>query len=492
MEKYFDRVAKERLVMEQWDKIKEIEALGVYPFGKKYDKVHMVGDLLASSPETETTFKTAGRIMGFREQGKAVFAHIEDQTGKIQVYIRQDQIGEEAFEIVKKLGAGDIIGVEGALFMTQKGELTLRGSQVELLSKNVRALPEKFHGLTDVETRYRKRYLDLIMNREVKETFMKRVRIINGVREFLNKKNFLEVETPMMHPIVGGAAARPFITHHNALDMELYLRIAPELYLKRLIIGGFDKVYEINRNFRNEGMSTRHNPEFTMMELYQAYADYNDMMDLTESLFQFLATDVLGTTTIEYNGKEINLDKFNRIHMVDMIKDITGADFWQNLTVEEAKALAKENNVHVADHMTTVGHIINEFFEQKCEEHIVQPTFIYGHPVEISPLAKRNAEDGRFTDRFELFIDAREYANAFSELNDPADQRGRLEAQVEEALLGNDEATAVIDDDYIEALEYALPPTGGLGIGIDRMIMLLTGAPSIRDVILFPQMKRKD
>ena len=452
----------------------------------------MVGDLLASTPEAETTFKTAGRIMGFREQGKAVFAHIEDQTGKIQVYIRQDQIGEESFEIVKKLGAGDIIGVEGTLFITQKGELTLRSSHVELLSKNVRALPEKFHGLTDVETRYRKRYLDLIMNREVKDTFMKRVRIINGIREFLNRKGFLEVETPMMHPIVGGAAARPFITHHNALDMELYLRIAPELYLKRLIIGGFDKVYEINRNFRNEGMSTRHNPEFTMMELYQAYADYNDMMDLTESLFQFLATDVLGTTTIEYNGKEINLDKFNRIHMVDMIKDITGADFWQNLTVEEAKALAKEHNVHVADHMTTVGHIINEFFEQKCEEHIVQPTFIYGHPVEISPLAKRNAEDGRFTDRFELFIDAREYANAFSELNDPADQRGRLEAQVEEALLGNDEATAVIDDDYIEALEYALPPTGGLGIGIDRAIMLLTGAPSIRDVILFPQMKRKD
>ena len=492
MEKYFDRVGKERLVMEQWEKIKEIEALGVYPFGKKYDKVHMIGDLLKSSPETETTFKTAGRIMGFREQGKAVFAHIEDQTGKIQVYIRQDQIGEEAFEIVKKLGVGDIIGVEGTLFMTQKGELTLRVSQVELLSKNVRALPEKFHGLTDVETRYRKRYLDLIMNRDVKETFMKRVRIINGIREFLNKKGFLEVETPMMHPIVGGAAARPFITHHNALDMELYLRIAPELYLKRLIIGGFDKVYEINRNFRNEGISTRHNPEFTMMELYQAYADYNDMMDLTESLFQYLATEVLGTTKIEYNEKEIDLGKFYRIHMVDMIKDVTGADFWQNLTVEEAKALAKQHHVEIADHMTTIGHIINEFFEQKCEEHIVQPTFIYGHPVEISPLAKRNAEDSRFTDRFELFIDAREYANAFSELNDPADQRGRFEAQVEEALLGNDEATAVIDDDYIEALEYALPPTGGLGIGIDRAIMLLTGSPSIRDVVLFPQMKRRD
>lgn len=492
MEKYFDRVGKERLVMEQWEKIKEIEALGVYPFGKKYDKVHMIGDLLKSSPETETTFKTAGRIMGFREQGKAVFAHIEDQTGKIQVYIRQDQIGEEAFEIVKKLGVGDIIGVEGTLFMTQKGELTLRVSQVELLSKNVRALPEKFHGLTDVETRYRKRYLDLIMNRDVKETFMKRVRIINGIREFLNKKGFLEVETPMMHPIVGGAAARPFITHHNALDMELYLRIAPELYLKRLIIGGFDKVYEINRNFRNEGISTRHNPEFTMMELYQAYADYNDMMDLTESLFQYLATEVLGTTKIEYNEKEIDLGKFYRIHMVDMIKDVTGADFWQNLTVEEAKALAKQHHVEIADHMTTIGHIINEFFEQKCEEHIVQPTFIYGHPVEISPLAKRNADDSRFTDRFELFIDAREYANAFSELNDPADQRGRFEAQVEEALLGNDEATAVIDDDYIEALEYALPPTGGLGIGIDRAIMLLTGSPSIRDVVLFPQMKRRD
>lgn len=492
MEKYFDRVGKERLVMEQWEKIKEIEALGVYPFGKKYDKIHMIGELLTSSPEVEITFKTAGRIMGFREQGKAVFAHIEDQTGKIQVYIRQDQIGTEAFEIVKKLGVGDIIGVEGTLFVTQKGELTLRVSKVDLLSKNVRALPEKFHGLTDVETRYRKRYLDLIMNRDVKETFIKRVKIINGIREFLNKKGFLEVETPMMHPIVGGAAARPFITHHNALDMELYLRIAPELYLKRLIIGGFDKVYEINRNFRNEGISTRHNPEFTMMELYQAYADYNDMMDLTESLFQYLATEVLGTTKIEYNGKEIDLGQFHRIHMVDMIKDITGADFWQTLTVEEAKALAKQHHVEIADHMTTVGHIINEFFEQKCEEHIVQPTFIYGHPVEISPLAKRNSDDSRFTDRFELFIDAREYANAFSELNDPADQRGRFEAQVEEALLGNDEATAIIDDDYIEALEYALPPTGGLGIGIDRAIMLLTGSPSIRDVVLFPQMKRRD
>ncbi|MGX6591553.1 lysine--tRNA ligase [Cetobacterium ceti] len=492
MEKYFDRVGKEPLVMEQWTKVNELKEMGVYPFGHKYDKKHMIGDLLANKSDEEMEFKTAGRIMGFREQGKAVFAHIEDQTGRIQVYIRADKIGDEAFKVLKKCGAGDIIGVTGTLFTTQKGELTLRVSQFELLSKNVRALPEKYHGLTDVETRYRKRYLDLIMNRDVKDTFMKRINIMSGIRNFLSKKGFLEVETPMMHPIVGGAAARPFITHHNTLDMDLYLRIAPELYLKRLIVGGFDKVYEINRNFRNEGISTRHNPEFTMMELYQAYADFHDMMDLTEELFQYLAKEVLGTTEIQYNGKDIDLGNFRRCHMVDLVKEATGVNFWEEKTVEEAKALAKENGVEIAPHMNTVGHIINEFFEQKCEERIVQPTFVYGHPVEISPLAKRNSEDPRFTDRFELFIDAREYGNSFSELNDPADQRGRFEAQVEEALLGNDEATAEIDDDYIEALEYALPPTGGLGIGIDRTVMLLTGAPSIRDVIFFPQMKKRD
>lgn len=492
MERYFDRVAKEHLIMEQWEQVKELREEGIDPFGKKYDKKNMVGEILAHTPEEEIEFKTAGRIMGFREQGKAVFAHIEDQTGKIQVYIRQNEVGDEIFNIVKKCGVGDIVGVEGKLFLTQRGELTLRASQFELLSKNVRALPEKYHGLTDVETRYRKRYLDLIMNAEVRETFIKRIKIINGIRAFLNNKGFLEVETPMMHPILGGAAARPFITHHNALDMDLFLRIAPELYLKRLVIGGFDKVYEINRNFRNEGISTRHNPEFTMMELYQAYADFHDMMDLTEELFKYLANEVLGTTTIEYNGKEIDLNNFKRIHMVDMIKEVTGVDFWQEMTVEEAKAIAKQHHVEIADHMNSVGHIINEFFEQKCEEHIVQPTFIYGHPVEISPLAKRNAENPNFTDRFELFIDAREYGNAFTELNDPADQRARFESQVEEAERGNDEATAEIDDDYIEALEYALPPTGGLGIGIDRTVMLLTGAPSIRDVIFFPQMKKRE
>jgi len=331
------------------------------------------------------------------------------------------------------------------------------------------------------------------MNKDVRDTFVKRTKIISAIRRILDGKGFLEVETPLMHPILGGAAARPFITHHNTLDIDLYLRIAPELYLKRLIIGGMEKVYELGRNFRNEGMSTRHNPEFTMIEMYQAYADYTDMMDLAEEIISTLAKDVLGTSTITYNGKEIVLENFKRIHMVDLIKEVTGVDFWnKDITFEEAKALAKEHHVEVPEHMNTVGHIINQFFEEKCEETIVQPTFVYGHPVEISPLSKRNEEDSRFTDRFELFIDAREYANAFSELQDPADQRGRFEAQVEEAERGNDEATPVIDDDFVEALEYGLPPTGGMGIGIDRLIMLLTNSESIRDVLYFPQMKPRD
>lgn len=492
VEKYFDRIANDHLLMEQWQKVNEIKELGVDPFGKKFDKKNMIGELLAHTPEDNLTFKTAGRIMSFREQGKAVFANLEDQTGRIQIYIRQDQVGEEVFNVVKKAGVGDIIGVSGLLFMTNKGELTLRVSEFDFLSKNIRSLPEKYHGLTDVETRYRKRYLDLIMNRDVKDTFLKRIRIINEIRNFMNARHFLEVETPMMHPILGGAAARPFITHHNALDMELYLRIAPELYLKRLIIGGFDRVYEINRNFRNEGISTRHNPEFTMMELYQAYADMNDMMDLCEDLFKHLAHTVLGTTKVTYNGKDFDLGTFKRVHMVDLVKEVTGVDFWQEMTFEEAKALAKQHFVKLPEHINAVGYVINEFFEQKCEEHVIQPTFVYGHPVEISPLAKKNPEDSRFTDRFELFIDAREYGNAFTELNDPADQRSRFEEQVEEAQRGNEEATAVIDDDYIEALEYALPPTGGMGIGIDRLVMFLTGAPSIRDVLLFPHMKKRD
>ncbi len=492
MERYFDRVQNDHIIMDKWKKVEEIKAMGIDPFGKRYDKVNMIKDLLSSTPEEDKEFKTAGRIMGFREQGKAVFIHLEDQTGRIQAYIRKDEIGDENFEVVKMMAFGDIIGLKGKLFITQKGELTLRVNEFTPLSKNIRPLPEKYHGLTDVETRYRKRYVDLIMNREVKETFIKRNKIMNGLRTYLNNKNFMEVETPMMHPILGGASAKPFITHHNTLDMDLYLRIAPELYLKRLIIGGFDRVYEINRSFRNEGMSTRHNPEFTMMELYQAYADFNDMMDITEGIISHLAKEVLGTTTVEYNGKTLLLENFKRIHMVDIIKETTGVDFWDIKDFDEAKRIAAENKVQIAPHMNSIGYIINEFFEQKCEEIIVQPTFVFGHPVEISPLAKKNSEDSRFTDRFELFIDAREYANAFTELNDPADQRKRLEDQVEEVMRGNDEAMPVIDDDFIEALEYALPPTGGLGIGIDRLVMLLTGSASIRDVIFFPQMKKRD
>lgn len=490
MEKYFDRVAKESLVMEQWKKVDELKELGVNPFGHKFDKKYMVGDILTHTPEENLKYKTAGRIMAYRGKGKAVFVHIEDRSGRIQVYLRQDALGEQVFEIVKKIGVGDIIGVEGEIFITKTGELTLRASSLELLSKNLRALPEKFHGLTDVETRYRKRYVDLIMNKDVRDTFIKRTQIIRGIREILDNKGFLEVETPLMHPILGGAAARPFITHHNTLDMDLYMRIAPELYLKRLIVGGLERVYELGRNFRNEGMDTRHNPEFTMIEMYQAYADYTDMMDLAEEIITTLAKKVLGTTTVEYNGKTLVLENFKRIHMVDLIKEVTGVDFWnKDMTFEEAKALAKEHHVEIAPHMNTVGHVVNQFFEEKCEETIVQPTFVYGHPVEISPLSKRNEEDSRFTDRFELFIDAREYANAFSELQDPADQRGRFEDQVEEAERGNDEATPVIDDDFVEALEYGLPPTGGMGIGVDRLIMLLTQSESIRDVLLFPQMK---
>lgn len=495
MKRYADMVAEDRLLAEQWQKVEEIKELGFDPFGKRYDKEFMIGDILKEEAPAEDAvekkvYKTAGRIMGYRIQGKAGFAHIEDQTGRIQFYARKDAFEDEkVWQLIRKCGVGDIVGISGTLFVTKTGEKTLRVSEFTLLSKNVRSLPEKFHGLTDIETRYRKRHIDLIMNREVKDTFIKRTKIESEIRSFLNERHFLEVETPMLHPIVGGAAAKPFITHHNALDMPLYLRIAPELYLKKLIVGGFDRVYEMNRCFRNEGISTRHNPEFTTIELYMAYANYETMMDLTEAIIQHVAQKVLGTLQVEYNGKDIDLSKFHRIHMVDMIKDVTGVDFWKEMTFEEAKAIAKEHGVEVLPHMTGVGHIINQFFEDKCEDKVTQPTFIYGHPVEISPLSKRFPNDPRFTERFELFIDSREYANAFSELNDPADQRGRFEAQIEEAELGNDEATPEIDDTFIEALEAGLPPTGGLGIGIDRLVMLLTGSPTIKDVLLFPTLK---
>lgn len=367
----------------------------------------------------------------------------------------------------------------------------MKASEFHLLTKSLRPLPEKFHGLQDVEQRYRQRYLDLITNPESRDTFVTRSKIIQSMRRYLDGLGFLEVETPLMHGIAGGASARPFITHHNALDMQLYMRIAIELHLKRLIVGGMEKVYEIGRVFRNEGISTRHNPEFTMLELYEAYADYHDVMSLTENMVAHIAKDVLGNTKITYNDQEIDLDpEWARLHMVDAIKEYTGVDFWEQMSDEKAKELAHEHGIEIKDTMT-FGHIVNEFFEQRVEDKLIQPTFIYGHPIEISPLAKKNPEDERFTDRFELFIVGREHANAFSELNDPIDQRERFEAQLKEREEGNDEAH-MMDEDFIEALEYGMPPTGGLGIGIDRLVMLLTDSPSIRDVLLFPQMRNRD
>lgn len=480
------------------EKLQAFYDAGIDPFGGKFERTHVAqelhelyGELTKEQlAEQEVSTTVAGRIMTKRGKGKVGFTHIQDGSGQIQLYVRKDDVGEDAYEIFKKIDIGDIVGVTGVIFKTNVGELSIHVKEFSLLSKSLRPLPEKYHGLQDIELRYRKRYLDLIMNQESRSTFITRSKIIQSMRRYLNDLGFLEVETPMLHSIPGGANARPFETHHNALDIPLYMRIAIELHLKRLIVGGFEKVYEIGRVFRNEGISTRHNPEFTMIELYEAYADYKDIMELTENLVAHIAKDVLGTTTIEYGEHEINLEpKWTRLHMVDAIKEYTGVDFWKEMTDEEAKALAREHGVEINENMQ-YGHIVNEFFEQKVEEKLIQPTFIYGHPVEISPLAKKNAEDPRFTDRFELFIVAREHANAFTELNDPIDQRERFEAQLRERELGNDEAH-MMDEDFIEALEYGLPPTGGLGIGVDRLVMLLTNSPSIRDVLLFPLMRHR-
>ncbi|RLL41660.1 lysine--tRNA ligase [Oceanobacillus piezotolerans] len=471
---------------------------GISPFGGKFERTHLAQeifdqyDALSKEELDDKNEKAtiAGRIMTKRGKGKAGFAHIQDQSGQIQIYVRKDTIGEEAYDIFKTIDLGDIVGVTGDIFRTNMGELSIKVEEFTLLTKSLRPLPEKYHGLKDVEQRYRQRYLDLITNMESKQTFIQRSKIIQSMRKYLNENGYLEVETPMMHSIPGGASARPFVTHHNALDIPLYMRIAIELHLKRLIVGGLEKVYEIGRVFRNEGVSTRHNPEFTMIELYEAYADFNDIMELTENMVAHIAKEVLGTTSITYGDYEINLEpKWKRTHMVDAVKEQTGVDFWKSMTDEEARSLAKEHNVAIKENMT-YGHVVNEFFEQKVEETLIQPTFIYGHPVEISPLAKKNSEDERFTDRFELFIVGREHANAFSELNDPIDQRERFEAQMKERAEGNDEAH-LLDEDFLEALEYGMPPTGGLGIGIDRLVMLLTNSPSIRDVLLFPQMRSK-
>lgn len=480
------------------EKLKALRDQGIDPFGRRYERTHTTKEMVAQFDHyakeelAEKAFEVtiAGRVMTKRGKGKAGFAHIQDVDGQIQIYVRQDQVGEKAYELFQQTDIGDFVGVKGTAFKTKVGELSVRVSSFELLSKALRPLPDKYHGLKDIEQRYRQRYLDLIVNPEVKDTFITRSKILQSMRRYLDERGYLEVETPMLHTIPGGANARPFITHHNALDMDLYIRIALELHLKRLVIGGLEKVYEIGRVFRNEGISTRHNPEFTMMELYEAYTDYKDIMELTENLIAHIAEDVLGTTNIKYGDYEVDLTpRWRRVHMADAIKEVTGVDFWQEISDEEAHQLAKEHNVPVKESMAT-GHIMNEFFEHFVEETLIQPTFVYGHPVEISPLAKKNDEDPRFTDRFELFIVGREHANAFTELNDPIDQRERFEAQVKEREQGDDEAH-MMDEDYLEAMEYGLPPTGGLGIGMDRLVMLLTNSPSIRDVLLFPQMRKQ-
>jgi lysyl-tRNA synthetase class 2 len=481
------------------DKLTKLRDQGIDPFGKKFERTHLSLEVKEqfdhfskeelSERDAEVTI--AGRIMTKRGKGKAGFAHIQDLKGQIQIYVRQDAIGDEQYDIFNTVDLGDLVGVTGTVFKTKVGELSIKVKEFQLLSKSLRPLPEKFHGLKDVEQRYRQRYLDLIMNPDSRDTFVARSRILQSMRRYLDGRGFLEVETPTMHSIPGGAAARPFVTHHNALDMKLYMRIAIELHLKRLIVGGLEKVYEIGRVFRNEGISTRHNPEFTMLELYEAYADYHDVMDLTEQLIAHIAKDVMGTTTVTYGDHEVNLEpRWTRLHIVDAIKEYVGVDFWEQMSDQKAHELANEHGVEVKANMT-FGHIVNEFFEQRIEEKLIQPTFIYGHPLEISPLAKKNEKDPRFTDRFELFIVGREHANAFTELNDPIDQRERFEAQLQERAEGNDEAH-MMDEDFVESLEYGMPPTGGLGIGIDRLVMLLTNAPSIRDVLLFPQMRHRD
>ncbi len=430
----------------------------------------------------------AGRIIGWRDMGKASFLDLQDATGKIQLYIKIDGIGEENYTEFGKWDIGDIVGVNGEAFRTRRGEISVKAHHLTLLSKSLLPLPEKWHGLKDTELRYRQRYVDLIVNPEVKETFMKRSMIIRAIRTYLENQGFLEVETPVLHSIAGGAAARPFITHHNTLNIDMYLRIALELHLKRLIVGGFDKVYEIGRVFRNEGMDPKHNPEFTLLELYQAYTDYEGIMNLTEELIRYTAQTVLGTGIVTYGGEEINLEKpFERISMIDAVKKYSGVDFSELKTLEDARTAAKEHHIEYEPHHLK-GDILNLFFEEYVEDKLVQPTFVTGHPVEISPLSKRCPQNPDYTERFELFILGREHANAFSELNDPIDQRSRFQRQAELKAAGDEEATD-LDEDFLTALEYGMPPTGGLGIGIDRLVMLLTDSASIRDVLLFPTMK---
>lgn len=473
------------------DKMHKIEEHGWEPFGYRFLYTHRAADIAAQFDELsekETEVKMAGRIMAIRGHGKTCFMDMQDKTGRIQVYVRKDVIGEENYALIKLMDIGDTVGITGTAFRTHMGELSIKANSVEMLSKSLRPLPEKWHGLKDVETRYRQRYVDLIVNPEVRDTFVKRSQIIRSVREVLDSHDFLEVETPILNTIAGGAAARPFISYHNALDMQVYMRIAPELYLKRLIVGGMDRVYEMGRVFRNEGIDNRHNPEFTSVEIYQAFADYRDMMDLTEEVVVKTAEKVLGTTTINYEGTTIELaSPWKRMSMIEAVKEYSGKDFTNVTDLEEARAIAKELNVAVEPSFG-IGKIINACFEEYVEDKLIQPTFITGHPKEISPLAKSNPENPEITDRFEAYIYGREICNGFTELNDPIDQKERFLKQVEERANGDEEAN-MMDEDFVNALEYGLPPTGGLGIGIDRLVMFLTNSSTIRDVLFFPTMK---
>lgn len=481
------------------NKMQDLIDKGIDPFGSRYDRTATTKSIKEAYldktreelEEMHETVKIAGRIMTKRRQGKIGFMHIQDRYGQIQIFLRYDLLGEEQYELYKVSDIGDIVGIEGEVMKTQTGELSIRATVYTHLTKALRPLPEKFHGLQDKEEARRKRYLDLIMNEDARRIAYARPRIIRGIQNYLDSRGFIEVETPVLNPILGGAAAKPFVTHHNALDMDFYLRIATELYLKRLIVGGMEAVYEIGRLFRNEGMDATHNPEFTTVEAYLAYGDLSDMMQLVEELISKLAMDLLHTTEITYCGKEISLKApFKRVHMVDAIKEQTGINFFEITDLDVALKLAKEHNIEVPKHEQSIGHIINLFFEEYVEKTLIQPTILYGHPIEISPLTKKNPKDPRFTDRFELFINGKEYANAYTELNDPIDQKERFINQLKERELGNDEANDM-DNDFIEALEYGMPPTGGIGIGIDRLVMLLTGTDTIRDVLLFPHLRNK-
>lgn len=486
-------------MMVRREKMEDLRKKGIDPFGERFAPDHELsstireryqdddGELLVAQHNVVTI---AGRMIAKRGSGKAAFADLLDRDGKIQFYVRQDRVGEEAYQVFKNSDIGDFWGITGDVIKTRMGELTVRAEKITFLTKALRPLPDKYHGLQDPELVYRQRYLDLITNRESFNRFKTRTKIIKAIRRYMDDQGFTEVETPILESIASGAEARPFTTHHNALDIDMYLRIATELRLKRLIVGGMERVYELGRIFRNEGMDHNHNPEFDTMETYAAYFDFHDVMKETEGIVRAAAAVVDPKLQVEYQGTQLDFAKpFARKHMVDAIKEVTGVDFWAPMTVDEARRLAKDNGVAYED-WWQVGHIINAFFEDKVQDQLEQPVFIYGHPVEVSPLAKINKDDPRFTDRFELYILGSEYANAFSELNDPLDQRRRFEAQAKEHAEGNDEAQP-IDEDFVEALEYGMPPTGGLGVGIDRLVMLLTNAKSIRDVLLFPTMRPK-